>query len=158
PNLAGGLFGERHRRRAIGGASEDLHLDLGEVRAISDRNAGKRALDPSELLADDALGKTERAKADLVAVVRSDLANARHDLLIEHALHFARNSRHEERVGAADLDGEACRSSNRVRKNRGSPREVGLLGVRLGHRASELLEPTANVIERGLVAFEADAD
>src|SRR5580658_9377009 len=87
-------------------------------------------------------------------VPRRKRANPGDDLLLEHFFHLVRYAWHEEGVRATELHTEARSGSHRVGKNVGPLREVGLLRVRLAHRAAVLLDPSPDGLERRLVAHE----
>ena len=106
-------------------AREDLHLDLGEVRAVADGHAGERRLDAGELLADDALGQAERAEADLIAC-RSARARGCAATTCSSNMRFIsrgtpgmKNARARRRAATR----EAGRGADRVRQDRRRRRE-----------------------------------
>ena len=70
-HLGGRALAEVARGGVRGGAGEDLHLDLREVRAVADGRPGEGLLDAREPLAHEALGQAEGAQAQLEVVVRT---------------------------------------------------------------------------------------
>src|SRR5580700_8191837 len=91
-------------------------------------------------------------------VPRRKRANPGNDLLLEHFFHLVRYARHEESVRATELHAEAGSRSHRVRKDVGPLRKVGLLRVRLAHRAAVLLDSSPDGLERRLVAHELNTE
>ena len=122
--------------------------------AIPDDDAGIRILDPRELLAYDGLGQAKRAEAHLMMLVRRERANFWNDLLVEHALHLARNARHEERARLPVQDGEPRRGADGILQNLCRFGKISLFRVGVAHGPADSFEATANVLEGFLVSHE----
>ncbi len=137
---------------------EHLHLDLREVGAVADRHAGEGLFDPREPLSGRRLRGRPKVRRRTWTLSPGASGRTRGTTCSSNIFVISRGTPGmKKRSASAQLHLEAGRGADRVREDLGAAGEIGLLRVRRAHRAPELLEAPADVIERGLVALGRDA-
>ncbi len=130
----------------------DLHLDLGEVRAIAERQPFVPFFEPAKCLRHARLGHAERPHMHLMRFAFGKRGDRRHDRLLKDMLHLAGHAGNEKQAGGAERHREARCGAHRVVEHVRAFREIALLRIRFGHHPSERLELLPNTFDDALVA------